>query len=360
MAMDDESFAVRWKTQIKPKDILGVLSIARISDYFVTEPKAVLPSSSPIDWSKPEYASSKVNWRAEVPELERRRLETQVLPKTSYRELVEESYRPEEVMDIVHDHIWNMVNTHLGTNAHTFPELVEQLGIMRYGHRPRIADTFCGSGQIPFEAARLGSDVFASDINPVACMLTWGALNIVGGSSENQNAIANRQAALLANVQRDLDHLAIETDGKGWRAKAFLYCVEVRCPTTGWLVPLLPSQLISGGHKAYVELIPNPSRKRYEIEVHYAESETELAKAALGTVRSDGKGQDAYLYHVVDGKEIRTKISTLRGDYHKDDGGNGNRLRQWEKHDFKPLTDDLFRRDFTPCCGHDLKQKEKV
>lgn len=343
MAMDDESFAVRWKREIKPKDILSTLSIAQISDYFVTEPKGVLPSSSPIDWAKPEYASVKVNWRAEISELERRRLEAQVLPKTSYRERVEESYRPEEVMDSVHNHIWDMVNAHVGTNAQTFPELVEQLGIMRYGHRPRIGDTFSGSGQIPFEAARLGSDVFSSDINPVACMLTWGALNIVGGSPENQREIATRQVALLANVQRDLDNLAIETDGKGWRAKAFLYCVEVRCPTTGWLVPLLPSRLISGGHKAYVELIPNPSQKRYEIEVRYAESETELAKATHGTVRSDGKGQDAYLYHVVDAKEIRTKISTLRGDYHKDDGGNGNRLRQWEKHDFKPLADDLYQ-----------------
>ena len=35
-----------------------------------------------------------------------------------------------------------------------FAELVEQLGVMRFGHRPRVADTFCGSGQIPFEAAR--------------------------------------------------------------------------------------------------------------------------------------------------------------------------------------------------------------
>ena len=57
---------------------------------------------------------------------------------------------------------------------------------MRYGHRPRVADTFSGSGQIPFEAARLGCDVYASDFNPVACMLTWGSLQIVGGAKGNQ------------------------------------------------------------------------------------------------------------------------------------------------------------------------------
>ena len=40
-------------------------------------------------------------------------------------------------MDTVHDHIWDAVNAHLGTNAHSFPELVEQLGIMRF--RPSAA-----------------------------------------------------------------------------------------------------------------------------------------------------------------------------------------------------------------------------
>ena len=61
-------------------------------------------------------------------------------------------------------------------------QLVEQLGIMRFGRRPCVADTFCGSGQIPFEAARLGCDVYASDLNPVASMLTWSSFNIVGAA----------------------------------------------------------------------------------------------------------------------------------------------------------------------------------
>ncbi len=137
-----------------------------------------------MDWSKPEYAAVQVEWREDISELERRRLEAQMLPKAPYRERVEAAKRPEEVMETVHDHIWDAVNAHLGTSAHSFPELVEQLGIMRFGHRPRVADTFCGSGQIPFEAARLGCDVYASDLNPVACMLTWGAFHIVGGSTK--------------------------------------------------------------------------------------------------------------------------------------------------------------------------------
>ena len=55
---------------------------------------------------------------------------------------------------------------------------------LRFGQRPKVGDTFCGGGSIPFEAARLGCDVYASDLNPIACMLTWGALNIIGASPE--------------------------------------------------------------------------------------------------------------------------------------------------------------------------------
>src|ERR1017187_5644244 len=43
MAMDDESFVVRWKPRPKPKEILATLSIARIADYFTMAPEGVLP-----------------------------------------------------------------------------------------------------------------------------------------------------------------------------------------------------------------------------------------------------------------------------------------------------------------------------
>src|SRR5688572_18615664 len=52
MAMDDESFAVRWKRRPKPQEILATLSIASVTDYFTVEPEGILPSSAPVDWSK--------------------------------------------------------------------------------------------------------------------------------------------------------------------------------------------------------------------------------------------------------------------------------------------------------------------
>ena len=214
MGMDDESFAVRWKGNATPRAIVGRVPLARIRDYFEVTPEDALPQSAPVDWSDPRYAKVRVSWRGDLPEMEKRRLEAQMLPDGPYRERVEQSRRPEEVADSVHSHIWEAVNAHLGTSAGSFPELVEQLGIMRFGHRPKVADTFCGSGQIPFEAARLGCDAYASDLNPIACMLTWGAFNIVGGSPESRDKLEREQQALVQKVQAEIDRLGVETDGK--------------------------------------------------------------------------------------------------------------------------------------------------
>jgi putative DNA methylase len=343
MAMDDESLVVRQKRRAKPKVILAKLSIARIADYFVVEPEGALPVAAPVDWSKLENDQVKVAWRQDISELERRQLEAQMLAKVSYRERVDEAIRPEEVMDTVHNHIWNAVNAHLGTGAQTFPELVEQLGIMRYGHRPRVSDTFCGSGQIPFEAARLGCDVYASDLNPVACMLTWGAFHIVGGSEKSRDKMLKDQRELIHRVQLEVDRMGVETDAHGWRAKAFLYCLEVRCPQTGWMVPLLPSRVVSMGYRVAAELVPDLSKRRYDIKIRTGVSEIEMEAASVGTLGREGKFGEAYLMHQLDGVNYKTKISTLRGDYTKPDGTIGNRLRMWEKLDFMPRPDDLLQ-----------------
>ena len=341
LGMDDLSFAARAKRRFKPKEIIAKLSLARIEDYFEVAPPGALPQSAPVDWSNPAYEKVEVVWRHDLPEHDHLCLETQMLPVAAYRERVRESRRPEEVPD-VHDHIWEDVNAHLGTDAHSFPELVEQLGVMRYGHRPKVADTFCGSGQIPFEAARLGCDVYASDLNPVACMLTWGALHIVGGTPAEREKFKNSQKELLEKVGAEIDQLGIEADGQGWCGKVFLYCVEVRCPQTGWHVPLLPSRVVSKGYRVIAELVPHPEHKRYKIVIRSGVSNDELRAAENGTVAREERYGEAFLVHEVNGKQYKTKITTLRGDIQQPDGTVTNRLRLWKKDDFVPHQDDLL------------------
>lgn len=249
-----------------------------------------------------------------------------------YLERVAECFRPEEIAASAYDSIWPAVNAHLGTYATSFPELVEQLGLMRFGRRPKVGDTFAGGGSIPFEAARLGCDVYASDLNPIACMLTWGAYHVLGASVQAQADIRAKQQDVVKAVQEQAERLEIEADGDGNRAKAYLYCLETTCPD-GWTVPLSPTWVISTRQRTVARLVANPDTKRFDLLIVSGITDDELARARLGTIQN---GKIAYS---VDGQDSAWSIESIRGD--KKAGGNG--LRRWSDSDFEPLASDVFR-----------------
>ena len=129
-----------------------------------------------------------------------------------YHDMVQRADRAERTPSLfdsmqLFDTLWPRVNSHLGTSASTFPELVAQLGTMRYGRTPTFVDAFCGSGQIAFEAARLGLETHASDLSPVAGMLTWGAFNVVGASHKERRRLRHAAQKLVGDVQADIDAL---------------------------------------------------------------------------------------------------------------------------------------------------------
>lgn len=341
MAMDDISLAKRAKKRPKPKEILAATDVV-IADWFSATPAGILPVTGPVDWTDETFKTVKVAWRSDVPEVQRLALEARLLQDSTYRYRVSVALRPEEVPDI-DSHVWAEVNAHLGTTATTVQELVNQLGVMRFGRRPKVADTFSGSGQIPFEAARLGCDVYASDLNPVACMLTWGAFNIVGGTADDRESFRVRQVATVKHVSDQVLALGIESDGNGWSAKAFLYCLETRCPSSGWMVPMLPSLVVSSKSSVVAKLVPVPEEKRYDIAIVSDASAAEMTAAKNGTLRSEGRGKETFLVHTINGVEHRTSIPTLRGDWRKNDGTSGSKLRKWEKEDFIPRNADIFQ-----------------
>jgi len=258
-------------------------------------------------------------------------------PTIPYERRIKYCLRPEELDDSAYESIWPEVNAHLGTNAFSLPVLVEQLGIARFGHRPKVADTFCGGGSIPFEAARIGCDVYASDLNPIACMLTWGAFNIIGADPKKRAEIEDAQKAVTAAVDKEITNLGIEHDKDGNRAKAFFYCLETRCPKTDWMVPLAPSWVISQKLNVAAKLVPDHKAKRYRIEIHSGLSEAEMGIAAQGTVR------DGRLVHPMNPEHSGVEIKTIRGDFRATDGGNRNRLRHWGRSDFTPRPDDIWQ-----------------
>ncbi|OMO40624.1 DNA methylase [Stenotrophomonas sp. MB339] len=301
---------------------------------------ATLQEMIPI--ADPERYFGARSWRRDITDDDKLVLYRQALATlTSYEAKASIGKRPEELdQDWLYAPVWAEVNrhyAHLGVNVKSISELVEQLGILRYGHRPRVGDTFSGGGSIPFEAARIGCDAYASDLNPVACMLTWGGAKIIGAPSKRREEILRTQSTLAKAVNQRITELGIEHDEDGNRAKAYLWCLEARCPETGWMVPLSSTWTVSKTRNAIARLKPDPKNKRFDIEIISGASKAEMSAAEKGTV------QDGDMVYILDGRTYRTPIKTLRGDFRQGDGVTGNRLRRWEKSDFKPHPDDIFQ-----------------
>lgn len=279
-----------------------------------------------------------MQWRGDLSQVQRAARIAETLCTLPYAERIEQVRRPDECeeADLLAP-IWPEVNRHLGTHAASMAQLVEQLGVARFGQRPRLADTFCGGGSIPFEAARMGCDVHASDLNPIAAMLTWGAFNIIGATPAQRAQIEAAQKRVAAEVDAEITRLGIEHDSDGNRAKAYLYCLETRCPRTGWLVPMAPSWVISRTRGVVAKLVPDHAAKRYRIEIHSDVDAGALAEAEKGTV------QGGRLVHPMNPERSGVEIKTIRGDYRDADGNTRNRLRMWEKHDVIPRPDDIWQ-----------------
>lgn len=290
-----------------------------------------------------EFDDIRVSWRRDVSDEVKAHCYTEMLTwkKSTYEDRAALCCRPEELdQEFLLGPVWEKVNAHyeyLGLEAHSISELMDQLGILRYGHRPKVGDTFAGGGSIPFEAARMGCDAYASDLNPIACMLNWGNFNIIGASSERRAEIEKAQQEVAEAVDEKITSLGIEHNNKGDRAKAYLYCLETRCPDTGYMVPLAPSWIVSKTRNVVAKLVPVHANKRFDIEIKTGVSTKEMEEAANGTVR------DGNLVYHLDGRIYSTPISTIRGDYRAEDGTRKNRLRMWDLHDFKPKPDDIFQ-----------------
>lgn len=97
--------------------------------------------------------------------------------------------------------------------------LVRELGVRRCERTPRVGDAFCGGGSIPFEAARIGCEAYGSDLNPVAALFTWAALNVGGGGE----AVA-REAAAHDDAEQGRAWLRAEVPGY-WGERARLVAV---------------------------------------------------------------------------------------------------------------------------------------
>ncbi|MEJ2092508.1 MAG: hypothetical protein P8X65_09995 [Syntrophobacterales bacterium] len=287
-------------------------------------------------WFTPDSTPDKIRYKKGIKREDKRALQLLVFQGFSYDEKLEYCRRPEH-LEGPSPEAWEEINAHLGTGAASLPELVRRWGEKRFGHIPRVGDVFCGGGSIPFEAARLGCDVYASDLSPVAALLTWAALNIVGGGPEVAKRVREAQEKVFAAVDRQVTEWRIEHNEKGWRADAYLYCLEAQCPECGVMVPLAPSWVIGEGTKTIAVLEFNEKEQRFDIHIMSGVStpEMEVAKKS-GTVKGNA------LHCPVPTCKKSTPFTMLRGDRRTGEGAQYG-LRLWENDDLVPRPDDVFQ-----------------
>jgi len=163
---------------------------------------------------------------------------------------------------------------------------------------PAIVDPFCGGGSIPLEAQRLGLEARASDLNPVAVLITKALIELppkfagrppvhpedsgkfatAGGTWKGATGLAD-DVRWYGNWMRDraeerIGHLypkASLPGGSAATVMAWLWARTVPCPNPacGATMPLARSFWLGKkkGKEAWVMPIPEPAHKRVRFEI---------------------------------------------------------------------------------------------
>ena len=119
-------------------------------------------------------------------------------------------------------------------------------GLVRVAHgdeAPLVVDPFAGGGSIPLEALRLGCEAFASDLNPVACLILKAMLEDI---PRHGPGLADELRRVGAEIKRESERELADlypADPDGATPIAYLWARTVRCeaPNCGAEIPLLRS-----------------------------------------------------------------------------------------------------------------------
>ena len=348
MSMDNYGLLLRKEKPFSVQEMYDIVSIDKKLFPYILE------------WFDLTGSKIKLN-----PGVDKKEVERRVFNTLGYDQKLTKCIRPEQLKNL-DQQTWKEINHHLGTVAGSLQELTQQLSVKRFGKNVRVGDCFCGGGSVPFEAARMGCDTYAADLNPIAGLLTWASINICGASEEELAAIKKFQQEVFDKVDKEITALGIEHNEHGDRALTYLYCVEAVCPECGMKVPMLPS-LVVGIRAGKVVANLSPNGQGYDIEIKMNATAAEMKEAEkAGTATSKG------LICPNCGKT--TPISALRRDRRDENGNTVFGLRNWEKSEYCFRDDDVYserlyairyeRQDGTRYYrapnGRDMQNEEKV
>jgi putative DNA methylase len=138
---------------------------------------------------------------------------------------------------------------------------------------PTVLDAFAGGGSIPFEAARYGLNVLASDLNPVAVVTMKAAMEYpLKFGPDLQQDIDKWVKWVGDEAEKRLAEFFPSLPGE--TVQNYLWAHTVVCPSCESVVPLSPNWWLykrpekQNLHKwCAVKPIPNPEKKRVDFEL---------------------------------------------------------------------------------------------
>jgi len=139
------------------------------------------------------------------------------------------------------------------------------------GTRPLVVDPFAGGGSIPIEALRVGTDAFASDLNPVAVLLNKVVLEYIPKYGQRLAVEVHKWGEWITKESEKEMAAFYPKDPDGATPVAYLWARTVKCegPGCGAEIPLIHSLLLArkGYKSVYLDLVCDKLKKRIEFEI---------------------------------------------------------------------------------------------
>ena len=192
---------------------------------------------------------------------------------------------------------------------------------------PLVVDPFAGGGSIPLEALRLGCDTFASDLNPVACLILKVMLEDIPRHGPGlADELRRAGAEIKSKAELELADL-YPKDPDGATPVAYLWARTVRCeaPDCGAEIPLMRSMWLCQKPHRRIALRPtitHPTQGPPQVTFDIFEPEDD-AEVGAGTV-SRARATCLCCNAVMPPDRVRTQIAAQKGgaDVTFDDRGN--------------------------------------
>ena len=179
---------------------------------------------------------------------------------------------------------------------------------------PLVVDPFAGGGSIPLEALRLGCEAFASDLNPVACLILKVMLeDIPRHGPKLAEKLRKVGGEIKQQAERELANL-YPTDPDGATPIAYLWARTVRCeaPNCGAEIPLMRSFWLCKKPKrkwAFRYRIERSEGSRVEFEIFEPKADREVRG---GTV-TGAKATCICCGVVLPPERVRIQLAAQRG-----------------------------------------------